>query len=100
MYNVYIKQEKQDPLDRSVVQRRTRETGEPGYIQENQGYTGEPVIQENQGYTREPEIYRRTRDMQENQRYTGEPEIYRRTRNTGEPRLQVNQGIYRRTRDI
>ena len=51
MYNVYIKQEKQDPLDRSVVQRRTRETGKPGYIQENQGY-----IEKNQGYTGEPEI--------------------------------------------
>ena len=62
MYNVYIKQEKQDPLDRSVVQRRIRETGKPGYIQENQGYTGEPVIQENQGYTGEPGI-------QENQGY-------------------------------
>ena len=56
MYNVYIKQEKQDPLDRSVVQRRTRETGEPGY-------------------TVEPGIYMRTRDIQENQRY-------RRTRDT------------------
>ena len=64
-----------------MVQRRTRDTGETGYIQENQGYTGEPGI------------YRRTRD-------TGEPGIQEKQGYTGEQGIQVNQGIYRRTRNI